>query len=167
MTATTRGPAPVSALRRDQAVVIDCLRRLVRAIRRGGNEAEKRTGVSGAQLFVLQQLADGQPKSMGEIAARTLTHQSTVSVVVARLARKGLVVRHPDPADRRRVMLSLSASGRTLLRRAPEPVQALLVESIAKLPPKDVKLLARHLRTLVRDVGAADHRVEMFLELAD
>jgi DNA-binding MarR family transcriptional regulator len=162
-----RRPARAASAPRERAVVLDALRRIVRAILRGANEAEKRTGVSGAQLFVLQQLADGPARSMRDIAARTLTHQSTVSVVVGRLVRKGLVVRQQDPADRRRVMLALSPAGRALLRRAPEPMQGRLIESIARIPQKDLRTVARNLQMIVREVGAAEGRPAMFLEASE
>ena len=160
-------PTAPRARAADETRIIDALRRLVRAILRGGNEAEKRTGVSGAQLFVLQQLADGRPRSMREVAALTLTHQSTVSVVVGRLVAKGLVARGVDPDDRRRVLLTPTAAGRALLRRAPEPVQARLVEGIARLPERDRRIVARALGRIVRDIGAGGVQAGMFLEPGD
>src|SRR5438034_11619122 len=99
---------------------VNALRRIVRAIRLSSHVAEEKLGISGAQLFVLQQLAQGPKSSLGELAGRTLTHESSVSVVVSRLVRRRLVARRASAADGRRVELSLSPAGERLLRRAPE-----------------------------------------------
>src|SRR6266404_5174776 len=83
---------------RDARTVLDAIRRVVRLLRQSAREAEKRTGLSAAQLFVLQQLrAAGGAVTPGELAERTLTHQSSVSVVVKRLVEARLVSRSPPP----------------------------------------------------------------------
>src|SRR6266851_1467874 len=51
--------------------VLDCVRRIVRALRESSREAERKVGISGAQLFVLQQIAAGQARSVSELADRT------------------------------------------------------------------------------------------------
>src|SRR5882724_4856948 len=94
---------------RDARAVLDAIRRVVRLLRQSAREAEKRTGLSAAQLFVLQQLrAAGGALTPGELAERTLTHQSSISVVVKRLVAARLVSRARSPSDRRRVELSLT-----------------------------------------------------------
>src|SRR4051812_6915818 len=76
---------------RDARSVLDSIRRIVRALRVSSRRAELNVGLSGAQLFVLQKLAEGGRLSVNELAAKTLTHQSSVSVVVQRLSARGLV----------------------------------------------------------------------------
>src|SRR5262249_54251271 len=92
--------------------VMDALRRIVRALRISARAAEGRLGISGAQLFVLHQLANGGASSIDELAARTHTHQSSVSVVVSRLADRGLAVRRTAPDDARRTAIALTSAGR-------------------------------------------------------
>ena len=100
-------------------VVVDSVRRIVRALRESSREAERKVGISGAQLFVLQQLAGGPAQSVSDLAERTLTHQSSVSVVVQRLVSSGLVARSPSRSDGRRTELRLTSRGRRVLRFAP------------------------------------------------
>ena len=59
---------------------------------------------------------------MNEIAALTFTHQSSVSVVIQRLVRRGLVAKVPSRDDRRRHKLALTPKGRRLLSRAGTPL---------------------------------------------
>ncbi|HWB54702.1 MAG TPA: helix-turn-helix domain-containing protein, partial [Tepidisphaeraceae bacterium] len=72
--------------------ILDEIRRLVRFLRVSARAAEKYLGISGAQLFILQTLdqSDG-PLSVNELAERTRTHQSSVSVVVQKLVNQKLV----------------------------------------------------------------------------
>ena len=110
-----------------RANALDGIRALVGALARSARSVERRTGVTTAQFFVLRQLAERDGLSLGEIAERTLTRQSTVSVVVARLEEHGLVRRDRADDDRRRLELSLTAAGRRLLARAPVPTTGRLL----------------------------------------
>src|SRR5262245_28824999 len=96
----------------DTRAVLDAVRRIVHALRESSRWAEKHVGLSGAQLFVLQKLAESPDAvSVNELAARTHTHQSSVSTVVARLVGRGLVRRVWSEADGRSVELTLSRRG--------------------------------------------------------
>ena len=99
--------------------VLDGVRRIVQALRASSRWAERHVGLSGAQLFVLQKLAETPGISVNELAERTHTHQSSVSVVVSRLAALDLVTRTRSAADGRRVELSLAPRARRVVGRAP------------------------------------------------
>src|SRR5260221_12214021 len=83
-------------------LVLDAIRRIVQALRESSRAAEKRAGLSGAQLFVLQTLGESPGLSLNELAERTRTHQSSVSAVVAKRARQRLVERGTASDDGRR-----------------------------------------------------------------
>jgi DNA-binding MarR family transcriptional regulator len=155
---------PHNDLPSDARTSLDALRRIVRELRLSANAAQKQTGISGAQLFVLQQLAERPAATMGDLAQRTFTHQSSVSVVVRRLAERGLVVRTASPEDARRVTISLSASGKQLLKRAPRAAQERLLAALARLAPKRRRELAQGLADLVAGMGIADQPPELFFE---
>jgi DNA-binding MarR family transcriptional regulator len=110
-------------------------------------------GVTGAQLFVLQVLARAPGSSINDLAARTFTHQSTVSVVVSRLVRRGLVDKRRAARDGRRVELRLSARGSALLRRAPRAAHARLVAALGRLPAAEGRRLSVLLERLVAAMG--------------
>ena len=83
-------------------ITLDALRRIVKELRVSSRSVERTHGVSSAQLFVLQKLNESTvPLSINELADRTQTHQSSVSVVVSRLAEDGWVLRQPSPKDGR------------------------------------------------------------------
>jgi DNA-binding MarR family transcriptional regulator len=133
---------------------LDALRRIFQALRLSDQEAQRRVGIGVAQLFVLQQLADGEPRSMSELAERTRTDLSSVSTVVRRLVERGLVARQTDTRDRRRAALRITARGRTLLARAPEAPQARLVAALEELHPRRRRELADSLLLVADALGA-------------
>ncbi len=146
------------------AAALDSLRRLVRALRASAHSAERGLGISGAQLFVLRELAAEPGASLSRLADRTSTDPSSVSVVVARLVARGLVARRRHPTDARRALLALTAKGQTLLRKAPEPVQARLVEVLRGLPRKQLRQLSESLAGVVDALGLAAGAATMFFE---
>ena len=141
----------------DTRLAMDSLRRIVRALRLAASDAERSHDINAlAQRFVLQQLADGQPRSIGQLAAETLTDPSSASVVVRRLVDRKLVVRRAAADDTRRVVLTLTAAGRRLLERAPEPAQARLMAALATLSARRRHTLATALADVAQAMGAAD-----------
>ena len=151
--ARSAGTARATSPDRDLAAALAALNALVDALRVGSRGIERRLGISGAQLFVLQKLAEGPVSSLKELAARTFTHQSSVSVVVTRLVARGLVARTTFPDDARRVTLALTARGRALLAKAPETLQARLLASLERLSRAERKTLVEGLERLVREAG--------------
>src|SRR5215510_9659095 len=92
--------------------ILDAVRRIVRTLHESSRASEKTLGLSGAQLFVLQKLADAPGLSLNALAGLTHTHQSSVSTVLSRLVDRGLVLR-TAPADHgRRLEMRVSAEGR-------------------------------------------------------
>lgn len=156
--------ANISVLEADSRRVLDSLRRIVRELRQSAVQAERRVGISGAQLFVLQTLAVGPARSLNDLAARTLTHQSSVSVIVRRLTEQGLVRRRTSPVDARRMEIEITAAGRSLLNRAPEPAQQRLFAAIRRMSAARRKVLADALGELVQEMGAATHSAGLFFE---
>jgi DNA-binding MarR family transcriptional regulator len=149
--------------------VLDSIRRIVRALRVSSRAAEKQVGLSGAQLFVLQRLADGGGRalSLNELAARTVTDQSSVSVVVQRLVRLGLVRAARSRADGRRMELGLTAAGRRAAARssASGAAQERLIAALGRMGAASRRRLAGLLERVVREAGIdVDGAAEMFFE---
>ena len=159
--ASRRKPA---AVRDDAARILDALRRIVRHLRLVARQSETRAGVAPAQLFVLSRLRDQPAASVRELAARTLTDPSSVSVVLSKLEARGLVARSADPADKRRAQFALTARGRAALGRAPELPQVRLVAAIAKLPLTHRRTVADALVEVASALGAASVKPELFFE---
>lgn len=145
---------------------MDGLRRVVRAVRSGNAEAEHALGISSAQLFALRAIAAQPAGSLHELAEHTLTSQSSVSEVVARLAARGLIKRTPSSQDRRRMELTITEQGGELLVRTPETVQEQLAVGFMSLPPAQRRALAEGIEAWMSAAGLAVVPAAMFFEAA-
>lgn len=143
---------------------VDAIRRVLRALRVAARDTLATAGVSAAQLFVLSALVDGEAASLSELAERTMTDRTSVTAVVDRLVQGGLVTKGTSDADRRRASIRITPKGRTVLRGAPRPPTALLVEALERVEPKELKRLARGLRALTRAMGVDGEPAQMLFE---
>jgi DNA-binding MarR family transcriptional regulator len=134
---------------------LDAFRLIVQALRVGAREGERRAGLSSAQLFALQRIAENPQASINDLAALTFTHQSSVSVVIQRLVGRRLVAKVAAADDRRRQLLEVTAKGSRALQRAPEAMQQRLIASVAALPAADRRALARSLRAIAVTIAPA------------
>ena len=136
--------------------VMDDIRRLVHFLRLSAKEAEGKTGISGAQLFVLQKLAEAGTLSVNDLADWTRTHQSSVSVVVQKLVTRGLVTRVKAKDDARRMNISLTARGRALLKKAPRVAQDRLIETLDQMPDYNLHALSGLLGQVTDGLGLSN-----------
>jgi DNA-binding MarR family transcriptional regulator len=148
----------------EATAVLIALRRIVRFLRLADREVEAACDVSAAQLFVLHTLVDNPAESVTELAQRTLTDQSSVSTVVARLVERGLVKRTPSRTDRRRAQLRITPAGTQMVRRAPRVPQALMIAAIRDMPAVKRAELTRALEGLAAVIGANEVAPRMLFE---
>jgi MarR family transcriptional regulator, organic hydroperoxide resistance regulator len=71
-------------------------------------------GVTGPQRFVIRLIGANPNCAAGEIAEAMQVHPSTLTGVLRRLERHGLVDRVVDKADRRRALFQLTAKGKVI-----------------------------------------------------
>ena len=140
-------PAPAYPIERS----MNAVRSIVRALRINTRAIELKMGISLAQLFVLQQLAERGADSLNDLAERTATHQSSVSVVVRRLVERGYVTRTSSSTDKRRIEIGLTPEGRKLLEDAPSTIQTQLVNALRQMGRDDQTTLADLLEHWLRE----------------
>gem|GEM_PF-537101 len=150
-----RAPADPGA-RQNVMKVVDSLRSIVRSLRVSGRESQRKLGISSAQLFILQELSDQPAQSINQLAARTFTHQSSVSMLVAKLVEARLVTRSPSRGDARKVSISLTSAGRAILKRSPEVQRGRLVGALRSMPRAELQQLAGNLETLTNALARTE-----------
>lgn len=91
----------------------EAMQRYQRSVQAFDDEVARAMGVNGTDLRCLDWLADG-PKSAGSLAAGIGLSPAATTTVVDRLARRGLVERVRDEADRRRVLVRMTSAGQEL-----------------------------------------------------
>jgi DNA-binding MarR family transcriptional regulator len=142
-----------------QQLIQECmqnLRRIVKALEDYSLGVEKRFDLTGPQLWALWELGRNGPCALKSLASNMKLDSSTVVGVVDRLVVKGLVVRSPDPGDRRRISLAPTAKGEAILTAAPHPAQGHLLVGLGGMDRKKVANLHEALATLV-GVLEAEH----------
>ncbi len=149
-----------------RARVLDRVRTLISALSHSARAVERSTGVTNAQLFLLQQLAESDSLSVNDLAARARTQQSTVSIVLARLVRAGLAAKRKSQIDGRIAVISLTPKGRRLLKHAPAPPTTALLRAVESLTEREARGLATGLDALVRSLDLAAPEVTLLFEHA-
>ncbi|MEU6644952.1 MarR family transcriptional regulator [Saccharomonospora sp. NPDC046836] len=89
------------------------------------------------QGSVLAELVAGGPRRMSVLADLEGVRLPSLTDVVTRLERDGLVIRVPDPADRRAVLVSVTAQGRRFYDELVAAREEFLRERLSVLPPED------------------------------
>ncbi|MEE4542471.1 MarR family winged helix-turn-helix transcriptional regulator [Streptomyces sp. V4-01] len=113
------------------------------------NEELAGAGARKWHYAALVALQDKGPASQSELSGRTGIYRSDMVAVVNELAAAGHVERAPDPADRRRNVISLTARGRRHLERLDGLVAAAQEELLAPLGPGEREQLSGLLARLL------------------
>jgi len=98
---------------------------------------------------VLASLQEFGPGSQATLSRRTGIYRSDLVGVLNELAERGLVERAPDPDDRRRNVITITARGRRQLRRLDTVLDDLHEELLAPLRPGERDQLVRLLTRLL------------------
>lgn len=97
--------------------------------------------VNVRELSVLLLLDSREPESQQQAAERLGVDRTTMVGLLDGLERKGLVVREPDPADRRRNVVALTEAGRTALKSATAASDKAERQLLADLSPTEAQRL--------------------------
>ncbi|WP_048556020.1 MarR family winged helix-turn-helix transcriptional regulator [Nostocoides japonicum] len=110
-------------------------------------------GLEGWAFDVLSALRrTGAPYELspGQLVQQTLVTSGTMTNRVDRLVRRGLVQRSPSPHDRRGVLVRLTPEGLRTVDAAMSDLLSREQVLLTELPLTDQKVLAAHLRRLLR-----------------
>jgi MarR family transcriptional regulator, lower aerobic nicotinate degradation pathway regulator len=104
---------------------------------------------------VLVTLQEYGPASQAELSDWSGIHRSDMVAVLNTLADAGHIARTPDPADRRRNIITLTPSGRRRLTRLDRTVSTIQSRVLAPLTPQERTELTRLLSRLAAHHGDA------------
>ncbi|MFI7540373.1 MarR family winged helix-turn-helix transcriptional regulator [Actinoplanes sp. NPDC049599] len=111
-------------------------------------------GARGYHYRLLEQLLAG-PASQADLGRRTGIHFGDVVAALNELAEGGYLERRPDPADKRRNVVTITAAGRRRATELAATAAAVQQELLAPLTPAERAELVR-LLTLLRAGAAAE-----------
>jgi DNA-binding MarR family transcriptional regulator len=119
------------------------LRKIVRSVNLESKRVEKEQGISIPQLLCLQFLAEQEDYRTNAAKLKTFLNlnASTISGILKRLEKKGLVAKLPKVSDKRVTLISLTASGMELIESAPITFQQKLSKKLQDLPPEKLQTI--------------------------
>lgn len=133
------------------------LRIIISAVRQHFRALEEACGVSGAQIWILSAIAETPGITVSQLGKTLSVHVSTVSNMLDKLAKAGLVERLRREDDRRVVNLHLTAEGLAVLARAPQPLTGLVPHALENLPEPALVRLNEDLALLIQQMQYVDH----------
>jgi DNA-binding MarR family transcriptional regulator len=109
-------------------------------------------GLTGPQLTVIKLLEELGDLSLSSLSERIRAQNSTVTGIIDRMEREGLVRRERSTTDRRMVFIGLTDKGRELAREIQVEPLEIFRNALMSLPERDVGELMRILMKLQKSV---------------
>ena len=133
--------------------VLHIFRDIIRTSLRHSHWIEGKSGITGAQLWALQEVRDHPGVRVGALADLMALHQSTVSNVVDKLETAKLIQKERTTLDQRIVQLHLTKAGEAMLDTSPSPARGLLSEALRTLPDGTVMELKDVMERLLEEIN--------------
>lgn len=138
--------------------VLSSLRRIIRATHLHSRKLEKQTGLTTPQLVIIQTVNELYDPTVSAIAHAASLSLATVTTILNRLEKNGLVMRSRSVTDRRRVIVTLTDLGSAICAKTPRPLQDQFVHRFSKLTTDDKHQIvaALHEIAAMMDVAGID-----------
>lgn len=138
--------------------VLKQFRLIYGSVRQHFRRVEEACGVTGSQLWLMQEIDETPGVGISELARRLSIHQTTCSQLVEKLVRRGHVHKARSTQDQRRVGLTLSKRATRALKSAPGPAEGVLPEALTELPDSALETLSRQLLKVIAELHLRDER---------
>jgi hypothetical protein len=122
--------------------------------RRVTKEFARRANLTGPQLTVIKMLEQIGDLSLSELSDRIRAQNSTVTGIIDRMEREGLVLRERSTEDRRVVHIRLTPKGAELARDIPVEPMEILRRALSSLSASEARDLLKIATKLARRVRA-------------
>lgn len=129
------------------------------SVRQHFREVEKTCGVTGAQLWVMQEVANTPGIGVSELAGRLSIHQSTCSQLVEKLVLRKFVIKERSKEDQRRVGLHPTKKAIELVKSAPGPAEGVLPEALRTLSADTIQKLDAALEKVIEQLRVRDDKL--------
>lgn len=141
--------------------ILTLIRRIVRSVNLESKRIDKEHGISIPQLLCLNYLSRraNYQASHKDIKDFLSLNASTVTGIIARLERKGLIAKLPKGDDRRVSLITLTARGSNLIQKSPVPIQERLTQRLRELSPQQLEEIQRGLSRITEllDLSPEEH----------
>lgn len=132
------------------------IRRVVRAIDLHSRSLISSHGLTGPQALILKEINKAREISAGDIARRVTLSQATVTDIINRLEKRGLVKKVRCPGDRRKLSISATPAAQQLLLKSPPLLQERFVARFKNLHDWEQTQLLSSLQRIASMMDAED-----------
>lgn len=129
--------------------ILSALRRVIRAVDIYSRKLNAELGLTTPQLLCLHTLAKSGGMTLTDLAKTVHLGISTVNGIIDRLEAKQYLARERSTADRRKVFLEISDSGKEIVRAAPSLLQDKLSVSLSELSLAEQMAITESLEQVV------------------
>lgn len=136
--------------------ILKNLRKIIRAVDLDSKKLSSQSNLTSPQILTLEVVAAKKSMTLAEIANAVHLSSSTMVGIIDRLEAKGLVKRERSKKDRRQVFIEITAEGKKVIKKAPTPLQDVLVSSLQELSESQQKNIVKVLEQLVWMLDAED-----------
>ena len=141
---------------KDYDEILIALRRIMRATDLQSQQLSRQSGLTVPQLLVMQAIAKEGSPSTSTLARHIVVSHATVTRIIDRLERDGIVTREKSSKDKRVVNVSLTDTGKSKLNAAPEPLQAEFLRKYRELESWEQQMLKSSLLRVATMMDAED-----------
>lgn len=134
--------------------ILIALRKVIRATDQYSKKLEKQSGLTTAQLLLLQAIQQDGPATVGQLADAISVSAATATSILDRLEKRGVVRRQRSLNDRRKVLVQLTEEGHTRLAEAPPALQQRFVQQYQQLEDWEQALLLSAMQRVAHMMGA-------------
>lgn len=129
------------------------------SVRQQFRDVEQTCGITGSQLWILQEVGKSPGIGVSDLAKCLSVHQSTCSQLVEKLVVRNLIVKERSKEDQRRVGLRLNEEAGKILKKAPGPAEGLLPEALQALPESALLALDKSLVEVISHLRSKDDKL--------
>jgi DNA-binding MarR family transcriptional regulator len=134
--------------------VLIALRRVIRATDLHSKYLAKTTGLTAPQILLLQALRDKGQITIGELAQEVSLSQATVTTILDRVEKRGLVYRQRSETDKRKVHAFLTDEALEILKNAPIPLQEQFTRQFGDLQEWEQTMIISALKRVAQMMDA-------------
>ncbi len=134
-----------AVLVRTEPMLLYLVKQVELAIRSHLDDLLRPAGLTALQYTALTVLERHPDLSSAQLARNSFVTAQSMADMITALEGRGLIERHRDEADRRRLVVALTAGGRELLDRYRDQVNTLEEQMVADLTRAQISSLRRSL----------------------
>jgi DNA-binding MarR family transcriptional regulator len=152
----------ISSKQRSREILI-YLRKIIQAISLYSRDLSRKYGLTTPQLVIMNEISNRGRISVSELARSISLTQATVTDILNRLEKRGLITKQRSDKDKRLIMILPTETCVQILQKAPPPLQEAFIDRFSGLAEWEQMMILSALRRVVDLMAAEKIEAEPFL----